>query len=451
MVFALPEQRFPGHNVGGAVSATGTTGGFQRMNGDNDDKVLRPTTRRARAALLLALCLGLLMGAGIERYALPDVASSGGGFDYSLIAEAWSDVQRYYVDRSAVKPTALTYGAVSGMVDALGDSGHSVFLTPDMVKQLGSMVSGRLNGIGVEIRVKNGQVVIVTALDGSPAQHAGLRSGDIIMSVDGANMTGRVLSQVAERISGPVGTPVTLEILDARTHQVRNLTIVRAVIRITEVSWQRLPGTQVADLRISSFDGDVIEQLRAALRQIRQQGMRALILDLRNNPGGVLDEAVESASQFLSGGNVLLVKDSAGKITSVPVQPGGIAPHIPMAALVNGGSASAAEILAGALRDAHRAELVGETTFGTGTVLEQFPLRGGSAMLLAVKEWLTPDGESYWHKGITPDLQVTLPADANPLTPDLERGMTPGELDSSGDAQLLSALHWVQGQIPRAL
>jgi len=417
------------------------------VNADDPDKLLRRPARKPRSALLLALCLGVLVGAGIERWALPDVLSSGSTFDYGLLAQAWNAIQRYYVDRSALKPNALTYGAISGMVDALGDTGHSVFLTPDMVKQLGSVVSGRLNGIGVEIRMKNQQIVIVTALDGSPAQHAGLRSGDIIMSVDGTNMTGRPLSQVVERISGPVGTPVALEILDPKTHQVQSVTIVRAVIKLTEVTWQRLPGTQVADLRISSFDDGVMHQLRTALREIERQGMRGLILDLRNNPGGVLDEAVGAASQFLSTGNVLLVKDSAGKITPVAVQPGGVATKIPMAVLVNGGSASAAEIVAGALRDAHRAELVGETTFGTGTVLEQFPLSDGSALLLAVKEWLTPDGQSYWHKGVTPDLQVALPADANPLVPDSERTLTAGELDSSSDTQLLAALKSVQARM----
>ena len=417
----------------------------------NDDPPQRPArSGRSRSAVLVALALGLAMGAGIERWAWPNIVSSGSGFDFGLLAQAWSAIQRHYVDRSAVQRDSLTYGAISGMVDALGDTGHSVFLTPDMAKQLGTIVSGRLKGIGVEIRMKNRQVVIVTALDDSPAQRAGLRSGDIIMSVDGWDIAGRPLDQVVERISGPVGTTVTLEILDPKTHQVRRVSIVRAVIRITDVTWQRLPGTDVADLRIASFDDGVVTELRTALGQIRQQGMRGLILDLRNNPGGVLDEAVGAASQFLSGGNVLLVKDAKGRVTPVPVRPGGIAPAIPAAVLVNGGSASGAEIVAGALRDAHRAELVGETTFGTGTVLEEFPLRDGSALLLAVEEWLTPDGDSYWHKGVTPELVIPLPADANPLVPTMERSMTASELGSSSDAQLLGALKWVTGKMAGA-
>jgi carboxyl-terminal processing protease len=417
------------------------------MNDESDDRALGLAARRPRFVQLLALCVGLAMGAGIERWAWPGDVSSGSDLDFSLISQAWNAIRQHYVDRSAIQPNTLTYGAISGMVDALGDTGHSAFLTPDMTKQLSAIVSGRLKGIGVEIRMKNRQVVIVTAVDDSPAQHAGLRSGDIIMKVDNWDITGRPLDQVVERISGPVGTSVTLEILDSRTHQLRSVTLVRAVIKIAHVTWQRLPGTEVADLRIASFDDGVVEELRAALREIHEQGLRGLILDLRNNPGGVLDEAVGAASQFLSRGNVLLVKDAQGRTTPVPVHPGGIALHIPTAVLVNAGTASAAEIVAGALRDAHRVILVGDTTFGTGTVLEEFPLKDGSTLLLAVKEWLTPDGDSYWHKGVTPKLEIALPADVNPFLPSTERDMTANEFESVGDVQLLRALKWVSARI----
>ena len=179
------------------------------------------------------------------------------------MAQAWNTIQRYYVDRAAVQPKALTYGAISGMVDALGDTGHSVFLTPEMVKQLHVDESGQLKGVGVEIQMKNRQVVIVAPMDDSPAQRAGLRSGDIIMSVDGQDITGLPLNQVVARISGPVGTSVKLGVLDPQTHRLRNVTIVRAVIKINNVTWQRLPGTEVADVRIASFNDDAAKDLRA--------------------------------------------------------------------------------------------------------------------------------------------------------------------------------------------
>ena len=169
------------------------------------------------------------------------------------------------------------------------------------------------------------------------------------------------------------------------------------------------------------------------------------MLDLRNNPGGILDEVVRAASQFLSGGNVLLVKDAQGRITPVPVVKGGLLPNLPVVVLVNSGTASAAEIMAGALKDAHRAALVGETTFGTGTVLKQFGLSDGSALLIAIEEWLTPSGQTIWHKGIAPDVIVSLPPDVMPTIPSAERGMTPEELRASGDAQLSRALQMLSG------
>ncbi len=418
------------------------------MNNENDDKLFAPPARALRPAFLVALCLTVGMGAGVifDRLDLLADLPSDAVTDFRLMAEAWNTIQLYYVDRAAVRPQNMTYGAISGMVDALGDNGHSTFLTSEMVKQLGVVESGHLKGIGVEIRMKNRHVVIVAPIDNSPAQHAGLRSGEIIISVNGRDIIGLPLDQVVALVSGPVGTSVTLAILDPQTRRLRNVTIVRAAIEINNVTWHRLPGTEIADVRIASFNDGVADDLRKALGEIRQQRLRGLILDLRNNPGGVLDEAVVVASQFLTNGNVLLVKDANGKITPVPVQPGGLAPAVPLAVLINGGSASAAEIVAGALHDAHRAELIGETTFGTGTVLKEFPLTGGSALMLAVQEWLTPSGHSFWHKGITPELTVALPPDATPLIPAQERDLTAAGLQSSEDKQLLRALKWVEAK-----
>ncbi len=415
------------------------------MNDKNNDRLSGPSARMPRPAFLMVFCLVLGMGMGVffDRWVLLAFVPSNAASDFRLMAQAWNTIERYYVDRAAVQPTALTYGAISGMVDALGDTGHSVFLSPEMVKQLRVTESGQLKGIGVQIDLRQGHVVIVAPIDNSPAQHAGLHSGDIIMSVDGRDIAGLPLSQVVARVTGPVGTAVKLAVLDPQTHLVRNVTLIRAAIKIKNVTWQQLPGTKVADLRIAGFNDGVADDLRRALVEIQRQRLQGLILDLRNNPGGVLDEAVVVTSQFLTRGNVLLVKDAQGKITPVPVKPGGLATHIPMAVLINGGSASASEIVAGALRDAHRVELIGETTFGTGTVLNEFPLIGGSALMLAIQEWLTPDGHSFWHEGIPPQIKVTLPPDANPLVPEAERDMTAVELQSCDDKQLLRALEWI--------
>jgi carboxyl-terminal processing protease len=420
------------------------------MNGINDHDIPRPRPRRLRPVFLLAFCLVFGLGCGMlfDRWMLMAYVPSDASADFRLMSEAWNTISRYYVDRSAVTPEALTYGAISGMVNALGDKGHSTFLSPTMVKELKASETGQLQGVGLHVEMNtNGQVVILAPIDNSPAQRAGLRSGEIILSIDGRDIAGEPLNQVSHQISGAVGTQVELGILSPKTHRVRDVTIVRANIKLSNVAWTQIPGTEIADLRIAGFNDHVSADVHAALHEIQQKQMKGLILDLRNNPGGVLDEAVDVASEFLPGGNVLLVKDAHGTVTPVPVKPGGLATNMPMAVLVNRGSASASEIVAGALRDANRAELVGETTFGTGTVLNEFQLSGGSALLLAVDEWLTPSGESFWHKGLTPQIVVSLPQEVYPLSPIIIGEMTDEELQSSDDKQLLSALDWLEQQI----
>jgi carboxyl-terminal processing protease len=199
----------------------------------------------------------------------------------------------------------------------------------------------------------------------------------------------------------------------------------------------------VVHVRIAGFSQGVTRDLQQALTALEQQGLTHVVLDLRNNPGGLLNEAVATASQFLSGGTVLLVRDAHGTTTPVPVQKQGVAPGLPLVVLINQGTASAAEIVAGALQDAHRAVLVGETTFGTGTVLKPFPLSDGSALMLAIEEWLTPNGRVIWHQGIAPDVVVSLTPPAIPLLPETERTVTAAQLQASDDAQLLRAVDLV--------
>ena len=360
--------------------------------------------------------------------------------DFTLMSQAWSTIQEQYVDRSALSSKELTYGAISGMVEALGDTGHSSFLTPEMVKDLRNMEHGEFKGVGLEIQMKNGRVVVVSPIDGSPAQKAGVKPGEVILKVGGQDVSDWPLARVIQQISGRPGTKVSIELEEPRSGRSHLVMLVRASIKIRDVTWQRVPGTDIAHLRIASFDAGVSKDLRRALSEIQNQGLNSVVLDLRNNPGGLLDEAITVASQFLAEGNVLLSKDSKGQVSAVPVEKGGLAPAVPLVVLVNEGSASAAEIVAAAIQDADRAPLVGQTTFGTGTVLEEFRLADGSALLLAVQEWLTPAGRSFWHKGLKPDREVTLASDSSPLFPIAERGLTKEQLDESGDRQLLSAI-----------
>jgi carboxyl-terminal processing protease len=386
------------------------------------------------------LGLAVAVGVGVGWLCSLGYVPSQPSLNYSLMSQAWDTIENHYVDRSAVKPLPATYGAIAGMVDSLGDTGHSAFLSPEMVKEFGATLHGEFKGIGIEIQSRQGHVLIVAPIDGSPAQRAGLRSHDIILKVSGQDITGWPITKVVQKISGPPGTQVTLSVLNPRTGHIREVTVTRSTIKMHNVTWRRLPETAIVHLRISSFDGGIAKDFAKALDEIQKQKTGGIILDLRNNPGGVLNEAIRVASQFLKGGNVLLVKNAKGHIRPMAVEPGGTMTEVPMVVLVNQGSASASEIVAGALRDRNRAPLVGETTFGTGTVLGEFHLADGSALLLAVEEWLTPDGHSFWHKGITPKYQVALPDDAEPLVPASEDGMTAAQIQSSGDKQLLEAM-----------
>jgi carboxyl-terminal processing protease len=390
------------------------------------------------------LALGLIGGAILSCRLLiafsPNTIPPDAESNFRLMAEAWNTIHRVYVDRNALNSQHMTYGAISGMVDALGDTGHSRFLTPEMLKQERNLARGKFEGIGAEVQIKNGQLVIVAPIDGSPAQKAGLKPGDAILKVDDQDVSGLPLDQAVNRILGPAGTRVKLTILSLKTTTTKDVTLTRASITVQNVTWHQLPSTTAVHLRIATFSKGVAENLRKALLAIEKEGMTGLVLDLRNNPGGLYDEAVSAASQFLSNGNVLLEKNAAGKIRPVPVRPGGAATSLPLVVLINGGTSSGAEIVAGALQDARRAQLIGEKTFGTGTVLETFSLSDGSALMLAIEEWLTPAGQVIWHHGISPDVVVRPPPEVIPLIPANEKELTAEELRKSKDVQLLRAL-----------
>ena len=369
--------------------------------------------------------------------------------ELDLLTEAWNTIQRSYVAHADVPQNDLVYGAISGMVQALNDTGHSRFLSPEMVKAENDATRGVYDGIGAQVATKGGQVVIVAPLDGSPAEKAGLHAGQVILKVNGEDVSELPLEQVVSRILGPSGTEVTLTLFDPASGKTEEFTLRRAHLTLQNVTWQFVPGTSVAHVRISAFSQGISKALQTALTDVRKQGGTAIILDLRDNPGGLLDEAINTASQFTSKGDVLLERDAQGQITHVPAKKGGKATDMPVVVLVNGGSASAAEIVAAALQDGQRAKLVGETTFGTGTVLNQFPLSDGSALLLATQEWLTPSGRVIWHKGVAPDVVVKNASGVMALRPQAEKTMSAEDVHASGDQQLLRALDMLMQSVSR--
>lgn len=361
--------------------------------------------------------------------------------------EAWNVVQKDYVDRQAVQPERMTQGAIEGMLASLGDVGHTTYLTAADWKQMQNSLSGRLEGIGARLSMRQEQPTIVNTVPGSPAQKAGLQGGDILVQVDGKDVAGLSLSRIVEMVRGPPGTEVRLKIKRDDEPKPRDFTITRAEVKVPEVAWQMLPGVPIADIALHEFGEHADEQIKEALEQAKEHGAKGIILDLRSNPGGLKDQAVSVTSQFLSGGTVFIEQNAKGRRTEVPVEPGGIATQIPLVALIDGGTASSAEIMAGALQDYGRAKLVGTHTFGTGTVLKPFKLSDGSAILLAVDEWLTPKGRQIWHHGIKPDIEVALPPSAPILLPENESNLTKAKLEHSKDAQLLKAIEVLKGEL----
>jgi carboxyl-terminal processing protease len=415
------------------------------------EKKSTPKLRRRFATVglfVLAILVGVLLDrvflAGLIPAALVPADAVG---NFRLMAIAWNLIESRYVDPNAIKPDKMTYGAIGGMVDALGDTGHSSFLSPEMAALSQDLSTGNFAGIGAEIGVKNGQVVIVSPIDGTPASRAGLRPGDTILKVDGTAIGSLSLTDVVTRIRGPVGTPVVLQILSPKAEKPHEVRLVRAQIPIDSVHWQMIPGTKLADVRISTFSKGTAADLAEALNAAKRAGATGLVLDLRDDPGGLLEEAVGVASLFLADGPVLQERDRGGKTTPVPVEPGRQVWNRPVAVLINGGTASAAEIVAGALRDRLQAPLIGEKSFGTGTVLQEFDLPGGSSMLLAVGEWLTSAGESFWHKGLAPTTKVTLADGGVPLTPREMRNLEPEGLRKSDDTQLKAAINWLERKL----
>jgi len=359
---------------------------------------------------------------------------------FAVFWQAWNLVQKNFVDRTALDPTQLTYGAIRGMVEALGDTGHSGFLTPKERTQQASGISGSFTGIGAQMGVRNGLPVIITPIDGSPALKAGIKAGDVLLRVNSEDVTTMTLNIIVEKIRGPAGSTVKLTIIRPADNKTYDFTITRRAIDVPAATWTMVPGTQIALLRLSQFSANAERDITTALQGAKQAKATGIIFDVRNDPGGLLDQAIKVTSHFLKQGNVLLEEDAQGNRTPSPVQPSSEPTDLPIVLLINPGTASAAEIFAGAIQDYKRGQVVGETTFGTGTVLEPYPLADGSALLLGVKQWLTPNGRLIRKQGIKPDIEVKLPLGSQLLTPNEMKTLTPETLQQSADAQILKAL-----------
>jgi carboxyl-terminal processing protease len=355
--------------------------------------------------------------------------------------ETWHLVERHYVDRSAVDSHRMTDGAISGLLASLGDTGHTTYLTHAELEQMQEGLAGQFEGIGARLGIRKGQPIIEYTFAGSPARKAGLQRGDVLVDVNGTSVAKFPIDRIASLVRGPAGGKVHLRIAREGVSKTLDFDITRGNVDVPDVAWHMLPGVPIAHVAIENFGEKAHAELLTALEEAKAHGAQALIVDVRGNPGGLKDQAVAVTSEFLRGGNVFLEQDAHGKRTAVPVLPDGHALSIPIAVLIDEGTASSAEIFAGAIQDHDRGKLVGMRTFGTGTVLQAFGLSDGSAVLLAVTEWLTPNGRQIWHKGVSPDVEVALPdGPSSMLLPETESDLTAAALAKSADKQLLKAL-----------
>ena len=395
----------------------------------------------AVAALLLATAFAAYT---YGRSQSPPALSKEDREGLALYAQALDTVRDDYVNPEAIDPEKQTYGAIEGMLDTLGDGGHTRFLTPEEREQNHKSLSGTYVGIGVTLESEQDGVVVASPIEGSPADKSGVESGDVVVAVDGESVQGEDLSEVSERVRGPEGTRVELTVL--RGEEERVFDLARATIETPVALWALIPGSDVAHVHLTSFPNESAEKLRGAFEEARAAGARRFVLDLRNNAGGNLEEAVGMAGYFLEPGSVVYIrKDASGEHEEIEARGRAEFANAPMVLLVNEGTASSSEILAGALRDNDRATVIGEATFGTGTVLSEFVLRDGSAILLGVAEWLTPDGDSIRETGVVPDVKVPLEEGVEPLTPAEARSLSREEIFES-DAQLRRAFEILKGQ-----
>lgn len=399
-------------------------------------------------ALLAVLLLAVAGGSYWYGYSQgPASLSAGDEESLEVYAEALDVVRDDYVDQGAVRPRQQTYAAIEGMLDSLGDGGHTRFLTPEEQERSQESVSGRYVGVGVTIEERDDEVVVVSPVEGSPASESGIESGDVIVAVDGEDVSGQDATDISKKVRGPEGSDVSLTI--SRDGEEETYEVTRAEITSPVAYAARIPQSDVALVRLTSFSGESADQLQSDIQSALSGGAERIILDLRDNGGGRLDQAQRIAGMFLDSGEVIYIRQDAND-DRTPVRTDGDPEfgNVPMVVLVNEGSASSSEIVAGALRDNERATVVGETTFGTGTVLAEFDLSDGSAILLGVAEWLTPNGDFIREDGITPDVEAALGEDGEQVAPTELEDLTRSEAFDR-DPQLEKAFERVR-EIERA-
>jgi len=349
--------------------------------------------------------------------------------DFSLFWETWKVLKEKFVDPKKLNTQEMIYGAVSGMVKSTDDP-YTVFFSPEETEEFLKETEGVFEGIGAEIGIKNNQLLIIAPLEGTPAEKAGLRAGDKILKIDGKDTVDLTIEEAVNLIRGPKGTEVTLTIFREDWKEAKEIKIVRSVIKIPSVKWELLEGN-IAYIKLYQFFERADRDFRKMAIEILNSPAQKIILDLRNNPGGYLEVAQEIAGWFLKKGDIVVIEDPRPGQEQKFYKAEGNEKFLdyPIVVLINKGSASASEILAGALRDNRNVLLIGEASFGKGSVQELEELRGGSSLKITIARWLTPKGELIAEEGLKPDIEVK---------------MTPQDYDQDRDPQLEKAIEIIK-------
>ncbi|MBI2764953.1 MAG: S41 family peptidase [Chloroflexi bacterium] len=428
--------------------------------------------RLARGAVLVFLVLaGATLAFGLG-YAVKDLSSNGNGSSTAAAStsnangsadtlgaetlnEIYSILQSNYVDRKALDANTMKDAAIKGLISSLNDR-ETNYISPADLQQGALDLGSTYQGIGATVSDRSGQVQIVAPFRDSPAEKAGIRSGDILLEVNGEPTDGWTSTRAVDQIRGPKGTTVKLKVKHT-DGTIEDISVTRGEIQIDSVfiepNIEAIPGesgkkivdrtgaeaTDIGYVNIAQFHDNTVNELRTKMKDAESKGYKGLVVDLRGDPGGLLSATVDVADEFLAKGAIITEVDANGKKTTTSAQPGGILTKLPLVVLIDSGSASGAEVLAAALRDNGRATIVGQTSFGKGTVNRLMPLKSCGdpapnacgALYLAVSRWLTPKGEQIEGLGIKPDVEVAMSSE---------------DYVDKGDLQLFKAIDILRGQ-----
>jgi carboxyl-terminal processing protease len=378
------------------------------------------------SVIFTVFLIGVLIGSGQSQKV--SALSNNMYEDLKVFTDVIGLVQKDYVEETKSKD--LVYGAIKGMLETLDP--HSAFMPPNMFKEMQEETKGRFEGLGIEITLKDGILTVVSPIEGTPAFRAGVLAGDQIIKIDGELTKNFTLLDSVKRLRGPRGTKVTITIMREGLTKPKDFTLVRDVIPVRSVRHELLE-KNYGYIRLSQFQektDDDFEKAMKALEEESKGALKGLVLDLRNNPGGLLDQAVKISDHFIDSGIIVSIDGRKEESKQKwPAHPDGTLKRYPLVVLVNGGSASAAEIVAGAIQDHGRGILVGTQTFGKGSVQTIFPLKDGSGLRLTTARYFTPSGRSIQAKGIEPDIIV------KPTRPEEEKESVAPKLPAEKDLE----------------